>query len=349
MRTSPLKRLAAALAGLLAITVVAACAGGGSGAGGRTPLQISYQDTAFPALIDASGVLKGGNFDVTWNNLTGPAANLQALYAGAIDLGHMGDTSLTIEQANSKTPWTAQNAPLEIVAGWRNNYDPAYAPLVTAVRTSAGITDPAQLRGHSWAFNFGGYNHAQYLVSLVKAGLTPQDITPVQFAYGATSASAFNSGRTDVYSGAHGAILSALQSGQARILYTDKDTGIPALNVWTASRKALNDPKKNAALTEFFGRMSGFWAWYSDHPDQAKAIIAKQLKVDPARTDFEYQVRSGSFWKFDDNLMAEEQQVAKTLYDGKAISQLPDVKIGFDPRYNEAQKAIGTQQAQAYP
>ncbi|CAN5850155.1 ABC transporter substrate-binding protein [soil metagenome] len=349
MRTSPVRRLVAALAVLLSISVVAACASDGSASGDRTKLQISYQDTAFPALIEASGVLNGADFDVSWNTLTGPAANLQALYAGAIDLGHMGDTSLTIEQANSKTPWTKDNAPLEIVAGWRNNYDPTYAPLVTAVRTSSGINDLSQLRGHSWAFNFGGYNHAQYLVSLVKAGLTPQDITPVQFADGATSASAFNSGRTDVFSGGHGAILAPLQAGQAKILLTDKDAGIPALNVWTASRKALNDPKKDAALKDYFARLSGFWPWYNAHPDQAKAIIAKQLKVDPARTDFEYQVRGGSFWQFDDHLLAQEQQVAQTLDDGKAISQLPDVKIGFDPRYNDAQKAISSQQAQATP
>jgi sulfonate transport system substrate-binding protein len=343
------KTLVAAVAAVLAITGSGACANSGSGSSGDTELKISYQDTAFPALIQASGVLNGADFDVSWSNLTGPAANLQALYGGAIDLGHMGDTSLTIEQANAKTAWTKDNAPLKIVAGWRNNADPAYAPLITAVRTSAGINGVSGLRGRSWAFNFGGYNHAQYLVSLVKAGLTSADIRPVQFADGASSAAAFNSGRTEVYSGAQGAILPSLQFGQAKILLTDRDTDIPALNVWTASRAALNDPGKNAALADFFGRMAGFWSWYDQHPADAKAIIQKQLKVDDARTEFEYHVRSGHFWAFDPDLIAQEQKVAQTLYDGKAITKLADVSIGFEPRYNRAQKAVASQQAQAAP
>jgi sulfonate transport system substrate-binding protein len=339
------KQFAAALVAVLALTMAAACADTGSG---RVRLRISYQDTAFPALIDASGVLAGAQFGVEWSNLTGPAANLQALYGGAIDLGHMGDTSLTIEQANSKTTWTKQNAPLEIVAGWRNNYDPRYAPLVTAVRTSAGIDTLTQLRGHSWAYNFGGYNHAQYLVSLVKAGLTAKDIQPKQFTDGATAAAAFNDGRTDVYSGSQAAILSSLQSGQAKMLLTDGDAGIPALNVWTASRKALGDKAKDAALRDFFSRLSGFWSWYDSHPDLAKSIIEKQLKVGGDRAEFEYHVRSGSFCNFDPNLIAQEQQVAKTLYSSGAIPELPDdVGIGFDPRYNQAQKAIGSVDAEA--
>jgi sulfonate transport system substrate-binding protein len=340
------KTLAAALTALLTATGLAACADGESGSGGQTELKISYQDTAFPALIDASGVLNGSPFRVSWSTLTGPAANLQALYGGAVDLGHMGDTSLTIEQANAKQAWTKENAPLQIVAGWRNNADPAYAPLVTAVRTSANITDIAGARGHTWAFNFGGYNHAQYLASLIKAGLTPADIKPVQFADGASSAAAFNSGRTDVFSGGQAAILSSLQSGDAKILLTDRDTGIPALNVWTASRKTLDDQAKNTALQDFFGRLSGFWDWYDQHPDDAKAIIKKQLKVDDARTEFEYHVRSGRFWEFDPPLIAQEQQVAQTLFDGKAVPKLVDAGIGFDPRYNAAQRALPSQQAQ---
>ncbi|QIG42893.1 ABC transporter substrate-binding protein [Nocardioides anomalus] len=336
------KLLISLLTAVLVTAGLTGCSAFGSegDSGGKTKLTISYQDTAFPALIKASGVLDGADFDVEWVNLTGPAANLQALYSGAIDLGHMGDTSLTIEQANAKTEWTADNAPLEIVAGWRNPYSEEYSPLVTAVRTSAGIDDLSQAKGHTWGYNFGGYNHAQYLVSLVKAGLSEQDIKPTQFADGATSAAAFNNGEVDVYSGAHGAILSSLTSGDAKILLDDSDTDIPALNVWTARKDVLADDDKNAALKDFFSRMSGYWAWHDDHPDEVKDILKKQLKVDDARADFEFQVRRGQFQAFDDDLITREQAVAQSLFDGGAIAKLPDVGIGFDPRYNEVQKAV---------
>lgn len=337
------KHIALVLA-LFSIALGLTACGSADGATGdkKTTLKISYQDTAFPALIEASGVLDGADFDVEWVNLTGPAANLQALYSKAIDLGHMGDTSLTIEQANSKLEWTKDNAPLEIVAGWRNGFDPEYSPLVTAVRTDSGIKDIKGVKGHTFGFNFGGYNHAQYLVSLVQAGLTDKDIKPTQFADGATSAAGFNSGQVDAYSGAHGAILSSLASGDAKIILDDSDTKIPALNVWTARKDVLDDEAKDEALQDFFGRVSGYWDWHDEHPDEVKAILKKQLKVDDTRADFEYEVRRGRFRAFDDGLLAEEQAVAQTLYDGKAITKLPDVTIEYDPRYNEAQKALGT-------
>jgi sulfonate transport system substrate-binding protein len=317
--------------------------------GGKTTLKISYQDTAFPALIEASGVLKGAPFKVEWVNLTGPAANLQALYSKAIDLGHMGDTSLTIEQANAKTKWTKDNAPLKIVAGWRNGYDAQYAPLVTAVRTSSGIKTLAEAKGHKWGYNFGGYNHAQYLVSLVQGGLTEKDIKPTQFADGATSAAAFNSGQVDVYSGGHGAILSSLASGDAKIISTDRDTAIPALNVWAARKDVLADSAKNKALKDYFKRLSGYWAWHDGHKAEVIAVLKKQLKVDDARAEFEFQVRRGVFRAFDASLIAEEQKVAQTLADGGAIKSAPDVSIGFDDRYNDVQKAAATSELKALP
>jgi sulfonate transport system substrate-binding protein len=311
----------------------------------RTTLTIAYQDAGFPALIKESKVLDGAPFDVKWVLLTGPAANLSALYGKAIDVGHMGDTSLTIEQANARTDWTAADAPLKIVAGWRNDYSPDYSPLVTAVRTSAHIDTPAQLVHHSWAYNYGGYNHAQYLVSLVKAGLTETDISPFKFNDGASSAAAFNSGQTDAYSGSLGPILQSVRGGQAKVLLDDRATGIPALGVWTARADVLADPAKSEALKGFFQRVSNYWAWHKSHQQEATEVLQTTLKLTPERAVYEYQVRSGAFRPFDAKLLAEEQNVADALFAGGAIKKKVDVKVGFDDRYNAVQQAVPPQVA----
>lgn len=307
--------------------------------GGGTKLVIAYQDNGIPALIKQSGVLDGAPYEVEWAVLAGPAANLSALYGKTIDVGHMGDTSLTIEQANAAADWTPETVPLKIVAGWRNGFDPA--PLITAVRTSAGIDDVADLRGHSWGYNFGGYNHGQYLVSLAQAGLTESDITPVKFNDGNASAAAFNSGQVDVYSGGQAAVLQSLASGDAKILLTDRDTGIPALNVWTARADVLADPAKDAALKDYFGRLAKFWDWYAANPDQVKQTLKSTLKLTDERTDFEYQIRSGPFRKLDDALVAEEQAVADQLHRSGVVKKHVDVAIEYDPRYNDVQQAVG--------
>lgn len=306
----------------------------------KTLLTIAYQDAGFPALIKESKVLDGAPFDVKWVLLSGPAANLSALYGKAIDVGHMGDTSLTIEQANARVEWTPDSAPLKIVAGWRNDYTQEYSPLITAVRTSAGIDTPAQLAKHSWAYNYGGYNHAQYLVSLVKSGLTEKDITPLKFNDGASSAAAFNSGQTDVYSGSLGPILQTVRSGAAKVLLDDRATGIPALNVWTARADVLADPAKNEALKGFFARVSKYWAWHKAHQQEATEVLQTTLKLTPERAVYEYQVRSGAFRPFDAKLLSEEQNVADALLAGGAIKKKVDVAIGFDGRYNAVQQAV---------
>jgi sulfonate transport system substrate-binding protein len=331
------RMLAAIAAATVTVGTVVGCSSGADD--GRPKLVIAYQDNGIPTLIQESGVLDGAPYDVDWAVLAGPAANLSALYGKTIDVGHMGDTSLTIEQANAAADWTPETVPLKIVAGWRNNFDTA--PLITAVRTSTGINSVADLRGHTWGYNFGGYNHGQYLVSLSKAGLSEADITPVKFNDGNAAAAAFNSGQVDVYSGGQAAILQSLSSGDAKILLTDRDTGIPALNVWTARTDVLADPAKDADLKDFFGRLSGFWDWYAENPDEVKKKLKSTLKLTDERTEFEYLIRGGPFRKLDDALVAEEQAVADQLHRSGVVKNDVDVAIEYDPRYNEVQKAVG--------
>ncbi|WP_069264033.1 ABC transporter substrate-binding protein [Paraburkholderia nodosa] len=306
----------------------------------QTKLVIAYQDPAFPALIRKSGVVSSAPYQIEWVLLTGPAANLSALYANRIDLGHMGDTSLTIEQSNARTQWTKDATPLRIVAGWRNAHSKDYPPVVTAVRASAQISSVAQIKGHKVGYNYGGYNHSQYLATLVKAGLTEKDVEPIKFADGATSAAGFNADEVDVYAGALGPILPTIRSGAGHILLTDHNTQIPALNVWATTSADLKDPAKVAALQDFFSRMSGYWAWHDAHRADVIGVLKDTLKVSDERAAFEYEVRSGGFVKFDAGLIGEEQTIADILYDGHAIRKKVNVAVEYDPQFNAAQKAV---------
>jgi sulfonate transport system substrate-binding protein len=305
-----------------------------------TKLVIAYQDPAFPALIRKSGVVNSAPYQIEWVLLTGPAANLSALYANRIDLGHMGDTSLTIEQANARTDWTPDSTPLRIVAAWRNAYSKEYPAAVTAVRTTAKIGTPADIKGHKVGYNYGGYAHSQYLAALVKAGLTEKDIEPIKFADAATASAGFNAGEVDVVSGGLGPILTTIKSGAGHVLLTDRDTGIPALNVWTTTSTVLKDPAKVAALQDFFSRMSGYWAWHDANRDTVIGILKDTLKVSDERAAFEYHVRSGAFVKFDAGLVDQEQRVADILFDGHAIRKKVNVSVEYDRQFNAVQKAV---------
>ena len=143
-----------------------------------------------------------------------------------------------------------------------------------------------------------------------------------------------------MYSGGQGPVHEAIASGDAEILITAEDTGIPALNVWTARAETLEDPQKDAALEDFFGRVSTVWDWYAENEDAAKDVLEQELGISGTRLDFEYGLRNCEWRAFDDALLEQEQAVADLLFEGGGIPAEVDATIGFDDRYNEAQGAL---------
>jgi sulfonate transport system substrate-binding protein len=301
----------------------------------KIKLVVGYQNAAFPAIVAASGVLDNAPYDLQWAVLLGPAAQLSGLYSKAIDVGHMGDVSLIIEQSRAKTPWTPDNVPLQIVAGWRN-VDAKYPSGVTVVRTAAGVESPADLRGHKWASNYGGINYLQFLLSRIKAGLKQTDIEAVRLADGDAAAVAFNSGQVDAYSGDFGAVKAAVDKGEARVLLDSNALGIPGLGVFAARGDVIRDPAKSAALADFLARLQKHWSWYATHLDTVASIYREKLKQTPERARYSAEAGRATFQILDADLVRREQRVADTLLESGDIPQAVDVAVEFSTKYNSS-------------
>jgi sulfonate transport system substrate-binding protein len=302
----------------------------------RTKLVVGTQDAAFPQVVLASKVLDGAPYDVEWAVLPGPAAQLAALYSKATDVGLMGDTSLVIEQGRAKTDWTANNLPLQIVAGWRNPDQANYPPIVTAVRNDAGINSLADLRGKRWANNFGGFNYAQFLLSRIKAGLKTNEIESVQLVDSNASGAAFNAGRVEVYSGSLWSVKESIDKGKAHIILTSDQLEIPALTVFTARSDVIRDPAKNKALYDFLSRVRQQWVWYQTHIDVVTAIWHEKIKQTAERSDFNARNGLSVFYPLDDSLIAREQKIADTLAASGDIAKQIDVGVEFARQFNGA-------------
>lgn len=300
-----------------------------------TKLIVGTQDIAIQETVIASGVLEGLPFELQWAVLPGPAAQLSGLYSRALDVGLMGDTSLIIEQGRAKTDWTADNAPLQIVAGWRNP-DRAYPPIITAVRTEANIKDLSDLRGKKWAYNFGGFNYLQYLLSRNKAGLKEADIVPVQLVDTNAAAASFNSGRADVFSGGVGPIKESLDKGSARILIYSDDLDIPSLTVFTARGDVIRDEAKSAALSEFLGRVRKHWDWHKDNRATVERLYIEKLKQTPDKAKYYAANAASVFYPLDDKLVRQEQRIADLLFETKDIPKKIDVSVEFARKFNAA-------------
>jgi sulfonate transport system substrate-binding protein len=301
----------------------------------RPKLIVGTQDIGIQETVNASGALEGAAFDLQWAVLPGPAAQLSGLYSRALDVGLMGDTSLIIEQGHARTDWTSENAPLQIVAGWRNP-DRGYPPIVTAVRTDANINSLADLRGRKWSYNFGGFNYLQYVLSRNKAGLKETDIEPVKLVDTNASAAAFNSGRTAVYSGGVGPIKESLDKGSARILLYSDELDIPSLNVFTARGEVVRDEAKSAALFDFLSRVREHWDWHRDNRAAVERIYQEKLKQSPEKAKFYAADSYSAFYALDDDLVHREQKIADLLYSTGDIQKKIDVNVEFARRFNGA-------------
>ncbi|MCG5237208.1 PhnD/SsuA/transferrin family substrate-binding protein [Xanthobacter oligotrophicus] len=303
--------------------------------GEKVKLLVGYQDLTVPSTVDASKVLEGAPYEVEWVILPGPAAQLSALYSKNIDVGHMGDTSLIIEQGKAKDDWSAANPPLQIVAGWRAN-DAKYPPIVTVVRTDANINTLAELRGKKWAYNFGGFNYLQYVLSGLKAGLTPKDYEPVQLGDQNATAAAFNSGRVDAYSGSIAPVGEAIEKGAARVIVNSDELDIPALNVFTARGDVLKDPAKKAAIADFLARVRTHWTWYANNLDTVEKLYIDKVKQTPARAKLTTVYQKANFRPLDDDLVKREQHIADVLFEAGAVPKKIDVNVEFNRSFNAA-------------
>lgn len=332
----PTRRRLLAAGAALAIGAVAGPAAAQSPAKPeRVKLLVGYQDLTVPSTVTASKVLEGAPYDVEWVILPGPAAQLSALYSKNIDVGHMGDTSLIIEQGKAKDDWTAENPPLQIIAGWRAS-DVKYPPIVTVVRADAKIDTPADLRGKKWAYNFGGFNYLQYVLTGLKAGLTPKDYEPVQLGDQNATAAAFNSGRVDAYSGSIAPVGESIEKGVAKVLVTSDELNIPALNVFTARGDVLKDPAKRAALADFLSRVRTHWTWYADNLDEVTKLYEEKVKQTPARAKLTTVYQKASFKPLDEDLVKREQKIADILFEAGAIPKKIDVTPEFYRGFNAA-------------
>lgn len=318
-----------------AAALAAAALAGPAAAQERVKLLIGYQDLTVPSTVTASKVLEGAPYDVEWVILPGPAAQLSALYSKNIDVGHMGDTSLIIEQGKAKEEWPADNPPLQIIAGWRAT-DAKYPPIVTVVRTDAKIDTLADLRGKKWAYNFGGFNYLQYVLTGLKAGLTPKDYEPVQLGDQNATAAAFNSGRVEAYSGSIAPVGESIEKGVARVLVNSDQLDIPALNVFTARGEVLKDPRKRAALADFLSRVRTHWSWYADNLDTVEKLYEEKVKQTPARAKLTTLYQKATFRPLDDALVLREQKIADVLFETGAIPRKIDVNVEFYRGFNAA-------------
>lgn len=213
------------------------------------------------ALLTAAGLIRKLPFKVAWSDFTAGPPMLQAMSAGAVDVGAVGDAPPVFAAAGGSR--------IAVVSALRAN------PLGTAilVPASSPIHSVAQLRGKRIAVTQGSSSNYHLLATLAKAGLSMHDVTP-DYLLPPEAQAAFSAHQVDAWDVWSPFIEQAEAQDHARVLTTGAGTGVTYSFV-VASRAALASPATAQAIGDYLRLLDRAYRWAASHPTAWAATWAK--------------------------------------------------------------------------
>ncbi|WP_028311852.1 ABC transporter substrate-binding protein [Derxia gummosa] len=299
------------LAGLGLLPAALACRA--ARADGRVELRVGDQKGGLRSILEAAGALRDLPFDIRWYEFPAAAPLLEALNAGAIEVGVAGDAPLIFAQASG--------AKLRAFSARRTD------PVGVAVVAKAGspLTDAASLKGRSIATGRGSIGHFIALAALRQAGLRFDDVT-FRFMLPSDAKLALHAGSVDAWSTWDPYTALAETVDHAKVIVTGRGLS-SGLTYLIGTEPALRD--KPAALAELARRVRTATGWAVAHPDEYSAVFAQALGIplDAARLTF---TRSRPQWAaIDPTVIAEQQRTADLYLDAGLIGARLDAAAGF--------------------
>ncbi|HXW79429.1 MAG TPA: ABC transporter substrate-binding protein [Acidimicrobiales bacterium] len=207
--------------------------------------------TGAESLLKAAGLLSQLPFKATWADFSSGPPMLQAMGAGAVDIGGVGDAPPVFAAAGG--------AKITIVGATENG--PNSAALV--VPKGSPITSISQLRGKTIAVAQGSSADYHLLTVLEKAGLTVHDVT-LDYLQPAEGLAALESGKVDAWDIWTPYIEEVVGEHGARVLVNGNGFGAKYSFV-VASRAALANPGKAAAIGIYLTDLDKAYLWEKNH------------------------------------------------------------------------------------
>jgi sulfonate transport system substrate-binding protein len=283
-------------------------------------LNIGDQKGGIQPLMAAAGVLAGAPYQVAWSQFAGAPMLMEALNAGAIDAGSVGDAPFVSAVASA--------IPIKAVSVTRA--DGAVTALV--VPRDSAIRIVADLKGKKIATLRGQTGHFLTLAALDKAGMKPGD---VQFVFIDPSAAkaALASGAVDGWATWGPYISLAKAVDGAREVVNGRDL-MSGQSYMLATVSAVGG--KRAMLEDFLHRLRLAREWGTAHPDDQARVWAEQtgfpfsVGQDVVRTADTRTVR------IDADVVAAQQRVADFFFAARVIPAGQTVAGYFDASFNQA-------------
>jgi sulfonate transport system substrate-binding protein len=214
----------------------------------KVTLRIGDQVGQHRSKLQAAGLLADVPYKIEWSAYPAAVHLHEALKAEAIDIGAAND-SPTVSAI-------AGGSKIAVVAAWSNGGKGTrlYVPKTSAVQSVA------ELKGKTISpTTRGSVAHFLVVGELRKAGLSESDVK-LAFLNPVDAGAAFAAGDLDAWAtwGIYGARIRS--SLGARVLSNGEDVN-SGLFVFSATRTALQDPGKIAAIADYADRIERSYRW----------------------------------------------------------------------------------------
>jgi sulfonate transport system substrate-binding protein len=258
---------------------------------GSAILVLAKKQQVIEARLKALGV-----GSVKWIEFQFGPPLLEALGAGAVDLGSVGDTPPIFAQAGGANLVYAAASPTSQSAV----LVPRHSPLKTL----------ADLKGKRVAFGKGSSAHNVTVRALALAGLKFDDIVPTYLSP-ADATAAFNGGNIDAWVVWDPYYAIAEERYGARVIADTSDKRLASSSYYIASRSfATQHPAALAATLDEIGKTT---VWAGQHRAELAALAAEATGIDVKSWTTAFARAEFSLGPVTDSHIAQQQQLADTF------------------------------------
>ena len=304
------------IAVLTAAVLLAGCGAGGGD--GQAALKVGSQRGGTKAILIASGALEGVPYKIEWSEFAAAQPLLEAVGAGAVDLGEAGDAPFLFAYASGSKIKAVQ-------AGKSGG-----SATALLVRKGAPFHGVADLRGKKIATGRGSIGHYLLLRLLEEAGLKPTDVQIVFLNPGDAKA-AFTSGAIDAWVTWGSYVALAKLHDDATVL-TDGQGRLSGYGFEAASETAIAG--KRPQVEDFLRRLAKARRWAGEHPQEFAAALSKETGLQPDVALYTVQQYRIAPTEIDDEAVAEAKAVLDRFRAAGAVTSTRDPAGAFDRSFN---------------
>ena len=230
-------------------------------------LTVGDQSYGNRTVMEAAGVLNDLPYTLEWKQFIAGSPVAEALNAGALDVGLLGDAPVLF--------LGALGAPIKVIGISQQNLD----GVAIVVGKNSLIKTAADLKGKRVAIWKGSWSQQLMLTALDKAGV-PRDAVEYRYLNALDASHALDGGSVDAIATWDPYVIQQERQG-SRVLLTAK-TLIPAQSFIVVNDKAIKD--KRAQISDFIQRLQKARAWSvasKQNTDTYATAWAALSKADP--------------------------------------------------------------------